>query len=622
MNESKSGGNGQRNKVMANDATSSGVTTPSSAIPIPPAPSSSSSAPPLPPIPPSTAMLPLGLSTSTYGILPHPLLPPSAILTANLNALSGGGLLLSRPLSELRLKARLAQQTERWEEMATFMRALVFAKSAPLTAEERGLLAVAYKRQLAARRQGWRSIYAIEIKERGVRSKLLLELAKEEEREAKARANAQGKEKETEKEKERQRQMSGEMKMDAESSCSSGEGNAPTVSQPEAQSSSPAQGSQTASVLTLSPSSSTLTILRSRLSSCDDHLHHLRSYRYAIFHELVRLVDELCESILLGRCIPFLLHDGSTTLFKEEVKGIVENIVEAKMKKKRMTMRPNHNHAVSQQPDAASSSSSSSSTTPARADSASNPSSSTSSRHFSIEGEIDVQLRALDVRTRFLTCLRSGDGGSWSLVFYVKMVGDCTRLVAELLSERGEEADARIEQSIRALCYYRIATYIAIQMLTPANPIRLGLALNLAVFYCEVMAQPDRACQTAKNAYDAALAECQQTQAQGNNTSIGPPNVQRSGESSERRTPTDGTASLPPCAVTGHSTFSLNLACSHAAPGTSASSAPPCNCGLNNSSIDGYTYGSLPGCCRYSYDDSLLIMQLLKQNLALWSAAT
>lgn len=39
---------------------------------------------------------------------------------------------------------------------------------------------------------------------------------------------------------------------------------------------------------------------------------------------------------------------------------------------------------------------------------------------------------------------------------------------------------------------------IAVQELAPTHPIRLGLALNFSVFYYEILNSPDRACNLAK----------------------------------------------------------------------------------------------------------------------------
>uniref|UniRef100_A0A0D3EKY8 14-3-3 domain-containing protein n=2 Tax=Oryza TaxID=4527 RepID=A0A0D3EKY8_9ORYZ len=82
--------------------------------------------------------------------------------------------------------------------------------------------------------------------------------------------------------------------------------------------------------------------------------------------------------------------------------------------------------------------------------------------------------------------------GAESSVFYYKMKGDYYRYLAEF--KTGTE---KIET----------ASKTAQTDLTPTDPIRLGLALNISVFYCEIMNSPDKACQLAKNAFDEAVAE-------------------------------------------------------------------------------------------------------------------
>ena len=39
----------------------------------------------------------------------------------------------------------------------------------------------------------------------------------------------------------------------------------------------------------------------------------------------------------------------------------------------------------------------------------------------------------------------------------------------------------------------------------PTHPIRLGLALNFSVFYCEILNNPELACTLAKTAFDEAM---------------------------------------------------------------------------------------------------------------------
>jgi len=43
--------------------------------------------------------------------------------------------------------------------------------------------------------------------------------------------------------------------------------------------------------------------------------------------------------------------------------------------------------------------------------------------------------------------------------------------------------------------------------LKTTHPIRLGLALNFSVFYYEVLNNPTKACELAKEAFDDAIAE-------------------------------------------------------------------------------------------------------------------
>jgi len=54
---------------------------------------------------------------------------------------------------------------------------------------------------------------------------------------------------------------------------------------------------------------------------------------------------------------------------------------------------------------------------------------------------------------------------------------------------------------------YQEAFDIAKDKMQPTHPIRLGLALNFSVFYYEILNAPDKACQLAKQAFDAALAD-------------------------------------------------------------------------------------------------------------------
>jgi len=91
-----------------------------------------------------------------------------------------------------------------------------------------------------------------------------------------------------------------------------------------------------------------------------------------------------------------------------------------------------------------------------------------------------------------------------SKVFYCKMKGDYYRY----LSEFQDPTDgARKEAADNSMDAYKQASAIAETDLPPTHPIRLGLALNFSVFYYEINNSPDQACQLAKTAFDAAIAE-------------------------------------------------------------------------------------------------------------------
>ncbi len=61
--------------------------------------------------------------------------------------------------------AKLAEQAERYEDMVKRMQAVV-DHGQELNNEERNLLSVAYKNTVGARRTAWRSVQAIENKEK------------------------------------------------------------------------------------------------------------------------------------------------------------------------------------------------------------------------------------------------------------------------------------------------------------------------------------------------------------------------------------------------------------------------------------------------------------------------
>ena len=61
--------------------------------------------------------------------------------------------------------ARLAEQSERYDEMIRYVSAFVKKEQRDLSVEERNILSVAYKNVVGTRRQAWRVLHSIESKE-------------------------------------------------------------------------------------------------------------------------------------------------------------------------------------------------------------------------------------------------------------------------------------------------------------------------------------------------------------------------------------------------------------------------------------------------------------------------
>ena len=90
-------------------------------------------------------------------------------------------------------------------------------------------------------------------------------------------------------------------------------------------------------------------------------------------------------------------------------------------------------------------------------------------------------------------------------IFYLKMKGDYYRYMSEYLSGSTHEAVGK-----KAHEAYEKASERANSELKTTHPIRLGLALNYSVFFYEVLNDPSKACQLAKQAFDDAIADIEQ----------------------------------------------------------------------------------------------------------------
>ncbi|XP_021853146.1 14-3-3-like protein GF14 omicron [Spinacia oleracea] len=90
-----------------------------------------------------------------------------------------------------------------------------------------------------------------------------------------------------------------------------------------------------------------------------------------------------------------------------------------------------------------------------------------------------------------------------STIFFINMKADNYRYLAEIKS--GDEREEAAEKSLKA---YEEGIAIAMAAkLSVAHPARLGLALNLSVFYYDIMNSCKRACTFAMGTYDEATLE-------------------------------------------------------------------------------------------------------------------
>jgi len=98
--------------------------------------------------------------------------------------------------------------------------------------------------------------------------------------------------------------------------------------------------------------------------------------------------------------------------------------------------------------------------------------------------------------------LKSSQKTSESSVFYLKMIGDYYRYLAEFAGADGHDK--------KAATYYGQAMDIAKEKLDPTDPIRLGLALNYSVCFYEILKDKKKACDLAKSAFDQAISKLDQ----------------------------------------------------------------------------------------------------------------
>ncbi|KAI0650274.1 14-3-3-like protein [Trametes meyenii] len=123
-----------------------------------------------------------------------------------------------------------------------------------------------------------------------------------------------------------------------------------------------------------------------------------------------------------------------------------------------------------------------------------------------IEKDIDALCR--DVVDLLENTLIPAANDGEEMVFYSKMRGDYYRYLAELTRLHPKENLA--STSLEA---YKSAYKHALITLSPTHPTRLGLALNFAVYFHDIMRSPERACHLAKHAFDKAVSAASESPA-------------------------------------------------------------------------------------------------------------
>ncbi|EFN72044.1 14-3-3 protein zeta [Camponotus floridanus] len=180
-----------------------------------------------------------------------------------------------------------------------------------------------------------------------------------------------------------------------------------------------------------------------------------------------------------------------------------------------------------------------------------------------------------------------------SKVFYLKMKGDYYRYLAEVAT--GETRNTVVDDSQKA---YQDAFEISKSKMQPTHPIRLGLALNFSVFYYEILNSPDKACQLAKQAdlHFAAVVEDSQKAYQ-----------EAFDIAKAKMQPTHP--------------IRLGLALNFSVFYYEIINSPARACHLAKQAFDD-AIAELDTLNEDSYKDSTLIMQLLRDNLTLWTSDT
>ncbi|KAK6114341.1 14-3-3-like protein 1 domain protein [Brugia pahangi] len=222
--------------------------------------------------------------------------------------------------------------------------------------------------------------------------------------------------------------------------------------------------------------------------------------------------------------------------------------------------------------------------------------------------KVEKELRDIcqDVLNLLDKCLIPKAGNPESKVFYLKMKGDYYRYLAEVASgDDREMVVARSEQS------YREAFDIANDTMHPTHPIRLGLALNFSVFYYEILNASEKACRLAKQVREEGFILYYY---HSNGWFMFVSAVADAGQKAYSEALEIAKAQLS----TTHP-VRLGLALNYSVFFYEISSSPDRACQLAKQAFDD-AIAELDTLNEDSYKDSTLIMQLLRDNLTLWTS--
>jgi len=124
-----------------------------------------------------------------------------------------------------------------------------------------------------------------------------------------------------------------------------------------------------------------------------------------------------------------------------------------------------------------------------------------------LEAELRTQCNSL-LRLLDGNLLRNPTCNATSRAFYLKLKADYHRYKAEF-----QTGDERKEAAGNALLAYKNAMAEAERSVPATDPLRLGVALNYAVFYYEILKSAERAKAVAQKAFDDGIASLSELEA-------------------------------------------------------------------------------------------------------------